>query len=169
MGAEDGSPNHFVPASAQADEPENLALPNREAQRALVLDAKIADGEHGLRTLPDHRRSVMKVEIAPQHVMNDRLGCLGPDRARADMTAVAEYGDAIDQPEQLVEPMAHIENARAARAQPQKQFEQVQGVGPRQGGGGFVEDHDPGLPRERARDAQDRLTGRAERADRRAW
>ncbi len=90
------------------------------------------------------------------------------DVARSDKPAVAEHRHAVDEAEQFVQPVAHIEDARSRGAQPPQHLEEMQRVGSGQRGGRLVKDDDAGVSRQRPHDAEDGFACGAQRTDGRA-
>ncbi len=108
---------------------------------------------------------MVKLEVVPQHVSDDGIGRRRPDLAGADSPPVAQHGHTIDEPEELVEAMADIEDAGATAAQPPEDVEKMLRVGLRQGCGGLVQHHDAGLLRQGPHDPEHGLARGAQRAD----
>ncbi len=69
-------------------------------------------------------------------------------------TAVAQHGDALAQPEHLRQPVRHVEQRRSLLPQPAEDAEQVIRFGVGQCGGGFIENQNAALERQRPRDLE---------------
>ena len=70
-----------------------------------------------------------KINSASQHIGDQRIRRHLIDLCCADVAAVAQNRDAIDKSEQLIEPMADIDDAGARCTQLAQDVEQVSGVG----------------------------------------
>ena len=62
---------------------------------------------------PGHMVGVVRLHVAPDHLMNEllRIGIRHP--ARGDVASVAEHGDAVAQAEDFIHPMRDVENGNA--------------------------------------------------------
>src|SRR6202022_3095317 len=102
---------------------------------------------------------------APDHRPHDlaRRGLRGLERA--DVLAIAQHGDALAEPEYLVELVGDVDQGDAAALQPVEDREKVRGLPLGEAGGGLVEDEDAALEGQGARDLDELLVGGAEGSD----
>ena len=84
-------------------------------------------------------------------------------RERADVRAVAQHRDAIAQPEDLRQPVRHVEQRHAARLELLDDREQVIGLRVGQRRRRLVEHEDAAVERERARHLQELAVGGRQR------
>ena len=103
-------------------------------------------------------------DLTPDHLPDEEvLGHLA-HWSRRDPAAVAEHGDAIGDPEDLVETVADEQHRDAAVSEPVDLAEQALRLVRRQRGGRLVHDQDPGVERDRLGDLDGLLGTDGQRA-----
>ena len=111
------------------------------------------------------RRRATPNGVRPTISSTNSAGCRVRDRPRGDAAAVAHDGDTVGDAEHLVQPVADIHHATAARPQPVQHGEQALDLGGRQACGGLVQHDRLGGGGQRAGDGDDGLVGAREVRD----
>ena len=91
-------------------------------------------------------------------------GDVSPRPERTHVLAVAQHRDALAEAEDLGQLVRDVDEGHPLGVQPREDPEEVGGLRFREAGRGLVEDEDPAVEREGARDLQELPVGRAERA-----
>ena len=149
---EPGEADDLARAHGQADVPGH-----RPPDEIARLEHRRADRHGGL--------GKKALDAPPDHHL-DEFGRVGlRHRARSDIGAVAQHRDAVGDLEQLVEPMADVDDPDAAAFELADDVEQARDVALGQRGGRLVHDQDARVVRQRAQDLDPLAVADGERAD----
>ena len=162
--AEDRARHLRAPRADEARERDDLARLDLERDvREDALAREAVDLEHGRADLGD-LLGEERVQVAPDHRVDQPLLRRLRDRLGRDVAPVAHHRDALAEREDLVEPVRDEEHRRALRAQRLDDAEEAVDLRLRERGGGLVHDDHARLGRERLGDLDDLLVGDREPA-----
>ena len=152
IGADDGAEQLRPPRSGEAADAQNLALAHVEIDAVEHAGAgEAADGEDGFsETSQPGRKSVGDAPAdhhADQAVMVDLI-----DRPRSDHRAVAQYGHAMADGEDFLQPVGDVDEGDALGREPPDHLEEFFELRPAERRRRLVEHDDAGIARQRGRD-----------------
>jgi hypothetical protein len=144
--AGDALEQRTAPGADQPGEADDLAGLKRERHAAHVRDRDVAQLEDVVATIQRgtacRAPTVRCAKVAPDHRAHQVILSDICRRVRGDAPSVAQHGDAIGEPEHLVEPVADVDDGGAALRQGAHGGEQMRRLRRAEHGGGLVEQQD---------------------------
>ena len=116
MSAKNRAADRLVPCPAQAHETNHFSLSDGEGERPLIAGKKVLDLQERRGGAGAGGRLMMQFEISAKHVAYDGFRRRVANVARSDKPAVAQDRDAVDEAEQFIQAVAHVEDARSCGA-----------------------------------------------------